>query len=719
MKLSALIIAAAFSLFATAAIAELPAKGLKEQLEMAKSFEPSFVQVEYQLQQDKGEMPQSGMFGERCPNCGQIHANGMQEFISEERPLITAGFILSPTQILTEDIQTHPRFIKSIQVRKGSQLLAANVVSYARDQTAVILQLAEPLKEAKPLKFDSARSGPYQTVNYKFLNGEWQVLIGSVSTKVTVPATTPAFLSLPSFSLITDAAATPVAFSMNEELPVDNSWKVSPLTWKWISADEMKGSLSTLEQAAAASIVRVDLSFRSPKSADKTAAYRGREDRDDNETEKNVLGLVLSEDRVLILADLKPKLTARLQRIQVVTGDGKSIEAKFLGSLKDEGALVAKLNSPVSSAVKFSSESILQFRNRLLSSAEISVQGEKRVAYLMPSRIAAFKVRWRQRIYPQIASGSDKCFLFDGENRLVAFPIVHRDKSAAERYSPDTPDLTASVNLQSVLANPAQSFDGANVPLSEEEENRIAWMGVELQAMNKELARVNNVSEETHNGEVGAMVTHVYPNSPAAEAGIKPGAILLRLRTADKPSPLEVRVEDDERFQQAFPWDRLDEVQEQYFDRIPAPWPVVENTFTRMLTDLGIGTEYTAEFFENGKGVEKKMKVVASPAHYNSATRYKADALGVTVRNLTYEVRRYLQLGDDAPGVIISKIESGSKTSTSGIKPFEMVTHINEKPVQNVKDFEKLIAESGELNFSIKRMAKGRLVKIRSGDATK
>ena len=50
----------------------------------------------------------------------------------------------------------------------------------------------------------------------------------------------------------------------------------------------------------------------------------------------------------------------------------------------------------------------------------------------------------------------------------------------------------------------------------------------------------------------------------------------------------------------------------------------------------------------------------------------------------------------------------------AGVKPYELITHINEQPVNNVKDFEKLVAIGGELKLSLKRMAKGRIVSIKT-----
>jgi serine protease Do len=258
-----------------------------------------------------------------------------------------------------------------------------------------------------------------------------------------------------------------------------------------------------------------------------------------------------------------------------------------------------------------------------------------------------------------------------------------------------------------------EGADPSNVPVGEAEENKLAWIGAELQPLNQELARANGVSAQTRDGETGALVTYVHPDSPAAKAGLAVGSVLLRLKVPGRPLPLEVRLLDDSYRAQAFPWERLDEVPAQYFDRIPTPWSPLENTFIRALTDLGFGTKYTLEYFADGKAQSKQLVVEAGPAHYDSAPRFKSEPLGVTVRDLTYEVRRYLQRKPDEPGVVVSKVEPGGRAGVAGVRPYELITHVNDQPVSNVKEFESLAAAGGELKLSIKRMAKGRIVTVK------
>jgi serine protease Do len=111
-----------------------------------------------------------------------------------------------------------------------------------------------------------------------------------------------------------------------------------------------------------------------------------------------------------------------------------------------------------------------------------------------------------------------------------------------------------------------------------------------------------------------------------------------------------------------------------------------------------------------------EFTVTPSPAHYQSANKFKSDALGLTVKDLTYEVRHYLQRAEDQPGVVVSKLEPGGKASIAGIKPYELVTHVNDQPVSSVADFERLTAVGGDLRLSIKRMSQGRIVTLRAGN---
>ncbi len=692
----------------------------EEKLAAIGKLENSWVRVEITLKYDKGQPPDIGGWGERCPNCGEIHqvAYG-QELMREERPLEAAGLLMSPTEVITNDFMIHPRFVEKVQVRFGDKVVSAKPKAYARRRTAMLLELAEPLTGTKPVEFSEGKKGPFAALNYTNTNGQWTTTAADMSPGVISERETgKRFRATKTDGLIVTGDGTAVGMCMGEELPIGDSWQGTPLKWDFVSAESEAALVEKTMKIADACLLRTVLNFRSPK-ANTRDRYRYMDEDEGSATEKNTVAVLIDERKVLVLAKLNAKTTARLERITVFDADDKAHKATFAGTLADYGALAAELDEPLESPAHLSHENIVDCRMLMLASAEILVQGKNRVAYFQHRRIPQFDVGWRRQIYPQFPGDTKNLFLFDDQGRLVAIPVARREKIEDEdRWYSRAKLLTSSAYLDSVLGDLANNIDASNVPLSEQEENRLAWLGVELQGLNRELARLNNVSDQTNDGRTGAMVSYVYADSPAAGADIQVGAILVRLHAEGMPKPVEVKIEEDGYSGgMEFPWDQLDQVPAQYLDQMPKPWPGAENSFTRALTNLGFGKKFTAEFYIDGKKATMDFVVEEGPKHYDSAKRFKSEALGLTVRDLTYEVRRYFQRTEADGGVIVSKIESGSKAAVAGIKPYEIVTRVNEQPVKSVDDFEKMIAGQDELRITLKRMTRGRVVKIKMASA--
>jgi len=677
-------------------------------LAIAQAVSPSLVRVEYTLQHDeKGESPSGRSSG----------YYGGDSMIRQERPMEMVGYLLSPTQVFTGDTLVAPRFIKKIDVRFGDSLVPARITGYSVRQRGVVLTLARPLKGAKPLTFaEKTVPEPFYGVRYTDSDGAWTVSVwkAAVAEAVTVNEYGERHGEGPP-DLTVDGQGRAIAVWLEGNTPLDDSWRGSPLAREQMSAEAMKQWTDTVGKVADRALLRTVLHFRSPrKDADGYSRY-GMGDGEDK-TEVNCVGLLIGAKRVLILHGMGPKVTARLRSVQVHPAGGEAVTGTFTHTLKDYGALVVELAKPLPGAVKLSDKPIRGFMDRLVMTVDLSIKGEVIVTHLLRSRLQGLRRGWKRRVYPS-TDGNDEVFVFDDSGRLIAFPISRREKlSVRERWSSDSAQLTTVAYLRDVLAKPGDHADPSNVPLTEAEERRIAWLGVEMQGLNEELARINKVSDLTQNGEIGGIVSFVYPGSPAAKAGIEPGMILLRLHVQDHPQPMGIEVEES-RFRGGFPWNRLDSLSERMFDRVPCPWPTAENALTRTLTDLGFGTKFRLEVFKDGKTFFKDMTVTQSPAHYDMAPRYKCKALGVTARDISYEVRRYFRREGEAPGVILSKIERGSRASVAGLKPYEIVTHVNDKPVNSVRDFEKLTAGKSMLRLMVLRMTENRVVKIETDGA--
>jgi hypothetical protein len=673
-----------------------------DKLAVIKAIRPSFVHVEYTMKFDRGEAPRGGSWG------------SFDQFIRQERPMETTGVLLDAKTVIVDDLMMHPRFMKSIAVVYEGSRTSAKVSGFAAKQSVMYLTLDKPLKGAKPAKFDASLPGPYVNVRHTLVANEWITTVNDspAGGSISVTDTGGKFSRVSRFMV--DAKGRPVGISTVSRVGLDAKWKGSPLDWEKYSSADMDKKLKSIEKITDGGIFRVALNFRSPKKDFGASRYSGGSGGDKG-TEKNAVGLLVDKKTVLVLGNYKPSITARLATIAVYPTDAeKPVEAKFSHTLRDYGCLIVTLEKPLNGALKFSKEKVTSLRDRLLSAAEVTLQGEKRVVYYGHRRITSFTLGWKRNVYPSVGGRTGNTFLFDDDGAIVIFPLARRPKvSTEERYGGGEVLATPTTQISPVLADLASNVDTSNVPLTEADENRLAWLGVVLQPLNRELARANNVSDLTRDGQIGAVVSYVYPDSPADKAGVKMSWVMLNIQFDGDPKPIDIKAREYSPGAN-FPWARWDSLPARYWDgKFPSPWQPTETFLTRKLTDMGFGKKFTATFFADGKQIKKKFTVVSSPTHYHTAAKFKSKKVGLTVREMTYEVRRYFLKAAKDPGVIVSAVEPGSKAGVGGVKPFEIITHVNDQPISSVKEFENAIKDKAELRLAVLRMTKNRLVKLR------
>lgn len=719
-----------------------------ELAKLAEQLADSFVIVEYTVRSDKGETPGSNWTGFTRISTGPSFGMGFSnwgQLIKQERPGELTGYLLPDDRVVTSDPMLHPRFIERIAVRAGDQLVDAEIEAYGRDRDIVFLRLSEPIRARKPLAFNTGRPGPYRSVSFFNDEGTWKISVRRVRDEdvpsVTVTPGQPGEANYVASGLYVDKAGTPVALVVKSKVELDENWRRSPDDWPVIPASEMRESAEQLERIASEGLLRVNLRFRSPRTRAGSSRFGVSvsfpgEDKSEEMTEWNGTGILVNDTTILVLANLRPKVTGRLEAIRVFGADNQSVQAKFAGTLADYGALLAKLEKPLPGAIRLEIRPIKEFEDELLLKAQIRILGESRTAYFWRDRVRSFSVGWRRQIYPDVSATSgggsapwkerqspSMNFLFTLDGKLLGLPIAKREKIVSgDRWSGWDPfgsdsNMLAATYMADVLAAGDRSVDAENRPLSEEEENRLAWLGVELQAMTPDLARMNNVADQTANGTTGAMVTHIYPNSPASKSGLEQGDILLRLHIEGQPKPMEVELKDTSPFGNMMDqfWAIAEDMPSGFLDQMPKPWGSVENALTRALTDVGFGKRFTAEVFRDAKIITKDFVVTAGPPHYESAKRFKSKAAGFTIRNLTYEVRRYFQLNPEDASVIVSKVEKGSRAAIAGIRSYELILSVDDQPIHDVTELEKAIADGGEFRLNVKRMATSRVVTLKVG----
>jgi serine protease Do len=177
-----------------------------------------------------------------------------------------------------------------------------------------------------------------------------------------------------------------------------------------------------------------------------------------------------------------------------------------------------------------------------------------------------------------------------------------------------------------------------------------------IQDITPRLAKSLNLPDQK-----GALVSDIFPNSPAEKAGIKSGDVIIGFNGKD--------ITDVHSFQLAVS------------ECAPGSSAVVKllrngspETVTVMLTELPVEVAPS--------GNDQKKTASAKPM---------IDALaGVAVADLEPEVRRQLGMPPGAQGALVSNVEQASNSADAGLQYGDVIMEIDRQPVSNSSDAVKL-----------------------------
>ena len=169
-----------------------------------------------------------------------------------------------------------------------------------------------------------------------------------------------------------------------------------------------------------------------------------------------------------------------------------------------------------------------------------------------------------------------------------------------------------------------------------------AWIGVVVQDIDNKIARYLNIP-----GSKGVIVKEVEKNSPAGEAGIREGDILLSVGNK--------KLQSSQDFQSA-------------------------------LNDFASGDAIKIDLQRGGKAWRVSVKAAVFPMGQARALIDKL--LGVTVENIGAG-RRYPNRTAATEGVVISELQPLSYLARIGVRPGDVIRRLDDIPIKDVKDFEK------------------------------
>ncbi len=176
------------------------------------------------------------------------------------------------------------------------------------------------------------------------------------------------------------------------------------------------------------------------------------------------------------------------------------------------------------------------------------------------------------------------------------------------------------------------------------------FLGIGIQDLNQDLAKSFGTKDAK-----GALVSDVKEDSPADQAGVKQGDIIVTYQG----SPVEDAV-----------------------------------ALQRMVTRTAVGTKVPVRVIRDGH--EKDLTVTVGEQTETTAIAKaepgKADYAfaGVAVRDLDRDTAKELGIKGEANGVVVTSIEPDSSAEKAGLMTGDVIREINRKPVKSVKDFEKL-----------------------------
>lgn len=177
------------------------------------------------------------------------------------------------------------------------------------------------------------------------------------------------------------------------------------------------------------------------------------------------------------------------------------------------------------------------------------------------------------------------------------------------------------------------------------------WLGVSVQGITPELSKQFNLKEEK-----GALVGDVIEGSPAEEAGIQRGDVIIEYDGKKIDEPYQLR---------------------------------------NMVANTTPGKEVGLKIIKKGRTETKKVTIGELPAEIQTAStstsEYNNFLTGVTVQELTPEIYSSLNLPKRLKGVIVSDIDEDSPAAmvlTRG----DVIQEINRQKITGIKDYKNVVS---------------------------
>ena len=678
----------------------------------AALFSNSVVSVDYRLRKSAAERNRAVSLRCVCPVCGAHRRSASDS--GRGIPATLPGFVLSPTEVLAPDPGIRAANLAGVVVRLGGSNYVARETARIARPRAVVLETSMPIAGVRPLAFEhGVVSNWFYLAEHEGVRCAGIRAYSANDGKVLYPDLGMATRRAPVANLGLTDDGRPVTVSLLREFDSSREVLDSPTAWPREPADAFERAASACEATVRAAALPVLLRLEPPKREEQPLRYRFSDDDDSKKNEFDAVGFVMSDGAVLLPSDMTGEQIGRIARIEATLPGGKKVALAFDGAYAEWNALMLRFADGVPAGV-----------GRLAVAADDPVRGIERTLWL----VSVENENGRLRIGAQrgvqkgvkLARNSAPCPVFESDSaetsrgeqaltlladcagRVVCMRLERRFDGS--RWRRNSENVVASELAQMLSARP---YNPEFAPRAESERDRLVWLGVETVELTDALAREKNAQSYVERYHRPPLVTEVYPGSPAAKAGVRVDDVLLAVR---RGSGAEQSLEAD-RSRSGFDARLL--FAGSYVGE--PPWPNVENSVNRLLTRHGAGAKLVLVYSRGGERREAEIVLEAAPVHYKNAKRSRNRTLGLSVADLTFEVRRFFKFDAAAPGVVVAKVKPGSPAQVAGLRPYELITEVNGSPVVGAKDFAAKVKGAEDLTLSVRRLAETRVVRIRVG----
>jgi serine protease Do len=191
------------------------------------------------------------------------------------------------------------------------------------------------------------------------------------------------------------------------------------------------------------------------------------------------------------------------------------------------------------------------------------------------------------------------------------------------------------------------------------------WLGVQIQNVTEDMAKTLGMDSPR-----GAIVSDVTRESPAANAGVQPGDVIVAVDDRE--------MEDN-------------------------------NDLSSYIASKAPGTRVELKVLREGSDVTLSVTLGTFPEEGDlpDVSERASAQLGMTLHDLTPELAARLELPRGTQGVVVMDVEAGGAAEDANLQQFDVIVSVNRARISSIDDFESAIEDAEADGLARLRVRRG------------